>query len=95
MPITDTWPLGRCSTPRTGTTRYLPRCSGGSATRLSSPAPIVTEIAYLLQIELGPAVKAAFLDALARSALIVKATTTRSQAHGIGPNYAVAQCIAP
>jgi hypothetical protein len=36
MPITDTWPLGRCSTPRTGTTRYLPRCSGGSATRLSS-----------------------------------------------------------
>jgi hypothetical protein len=36
-----------------------------------------------------------FLDALARSALIVKATTTRSQAHGIGPNYAVAQCIAP
>jgi hypothetical protein len=59
------------------------------------PAPIVTEIAYLLQIELGPAVKAAFLDALVRSALIVKATTTRSQAHGIGPNYAVAQCIAP
>ena len=58
-------------------------------------APIVTEVAYFLQIEPGPAVEAAFLDALARSALIVKATTTRSQAHGIGPNYAVAQCIAP
>jgi hypothetical protein len=52
------------------------------------PAPIVTEIAYLLQIELGPTVKAAFLDALARGALTVKDGTTRSQAHGIGPNYA-------
>jgi hypothetical protein len=31
------------------------------------PAPIVTEVAHFLQIEPGPAVEAAFLDALARS----------------------------
>jgi hypothetical protein len=37
------------------------------------PAPIVTEVAYFLQSELGPAVKAAFLGALARGGLIVKA----------------------
>jgi predicted nucleic acid-binding protein len=30
------------------------------------PAPIVTEVAYFLQIEPGPAVEAAFLDAPAR-----------------------------
>jgi len=41
------------------------------------PAPIVTEVAYFLQIEPGPAVEAAFLDALARSELIVEATTAQ------------------
>src|SRR2546430_10048126 len=40
-------------------------------------APIVTEAAYFLQIEPGPAVEAAFLDALARSELIVEATTAQ------------------
>ncbi len=32
------------------------------------PAPIVTEVAYFLQIEPGPVVEAAFLDALAQNA---------------------------
>src|ERR1019366_7835408 len=41
------------------------------------PAPIVTEVAYFLQIEPGPAVGAAFLDALARGELIVEATTSQ------------------
>jgi predicted nucleic acid-binding protein len=41
------------------------------------PAPIVTEVAYFLQIEPGPAVEAAFLDALARGELIVEATTSQ------------------
>lgn len=41
------------------------------------PAPIVTEVAYFLQIEPGPAVEAAFLDALARGELIVEATTAQ------------------
>ena len=41
------------------------------------PAPIVTEVAYLLQIEPGPAVEAAFLDALSRGELIVEATTAQ------------------
>lgn len=36
------------------------------------PAPIVTEVAYFLQIEPGPAVEAAFLDALARSELTLR-----------------------
>jgi predicted nucleic acid-binding protein len=40
------------------------------------PAPIVTEVACFLQIEPGPAVEAAFLDALARGELVVEATTT-------------------
>jgi hypothetical protein len=39
------------------------------------PAPIVTKVAHFLQIELGPAVKAAFHDALARGELIIKATS--------------------
>jgi hypothetical protein len=39
--------------------------------------PIVTEVAYFLQIEPGPAVEAAFLDALARGELIVEATTAQ------------------
>jgi uncharacterized protein len=41
------------------------------------PAPIVTKVAYFLQIEPGPAVEAAFLDALARSELIVEPTTAQ------------------
>jgi uncharacterized protein len=41
------------------------------------PAPIVTEVAYFLQIEPGPAVEAAFLEALARGELIVEATTAQ------------------
>jgi hypothetical protein len=41
------------------------------------PAPIVTEVAYFLQIEPGPAVEAAFLEALARGELIVEATTVQ------------------
>ena len=41
------------------------------------PAPIVTEVAYFLQIEPGPAVEAAFLDALARGEMIVEATTAQ------------------
>jgi len=41
------------------------------------PAPVVTEVAYFLQIEPGPAVEAAFLDALARGELIVESTTTQ------------------
>jgi uncharacterized protein len=41
------------------------------------PAPIVTEVAYFLQIEPGPAVEAASLDALARSEMIVEATTAQ------------------
>jgi len=41
------------------------------------PAPIVTEVAYFLPIEPGPAVEAAFLDALARGELIVEATTAQ------------------
>ena len=42
-----------------GTTRHAPRWSGGSAARLSSQVPIVTEVAYFLQIEPGPTVTAA------------------------------------
>jgi hypothetical protein len=34
-------------------------------------------VAYFLQIEPGPAVEAAFLDALARSELVVEATTAQ------------------
>ena len=41
------------------------------------PAPTVTEVAYFLPIEPGPAVEAAFLDPLARSGLIVEATTAQ------------------
>jgi hypothetical protein len=41
------------------------------------PAPIVAEVAYFLQIEPGPAVEAAFLDAVARSELVVEATTAQ------------------
>jgi hypothetical protein len=53
----------------TGITTPAPPCSGGSAARSSSrprssPKP-------------GPAVEAAFLDALARSELIVEATTAQ------------------
>jgi hypothetical protein len=39
------------------------------------PAPIAIEVVYFPQIEPGPAVQAAFLDALARGQLIVEATT--------------------
>jgi hypothetical protein len=39
------------------------------------PAPIVTEVAYFLQIDPAPAVEAAFPDPVARSELIVEATT--------------------
>lgn len=39
------------------------------------PAPVVTEVAYFLQIEPGPVVEAAFLDALSRGELIVEATS--------------------
>ena len=42
-----------------------------------APAPIVTEVAYFLQIEPGPVVEAAFLDALASGELIVEATTAQ------------------
>ena len=38
------------------------------------PAPIVTEVAYFLQIDPAPAVEAVFLDPLARSELIAEAT---------------------
>jgi predicted nucleic acid-binding protein len=48
------------------------------------PAPIVTEVAYFLQIEPGPVVEAAFLDALARGELIVEATTTQDFARMAG-----------
>ena len=48
------------------------------------PAPIVTEVAYFLQIEPGPVVEAAFLDALARGELIVEATTTQAFARMAG-----------
>jgi uncharacterized protein len=41
------------------------------------PAPIVTEVAYFLQIEPGPAVEAAFLDALSQGELIIEATTAQ------------------
>jgi uncharacterized protein len=41
------------------------------------PAPIVTEVAYFLQIEPGPAVEAAFLDALARGELVVEDITAQ------------------
>jgi hypothetical protein len=44
---------------------------------ITDPAPIVTEVAYFLQIEPGPAVEAAFLDALACRELIVEATTAQ------------------
>jgi predicted nucleic acid-binding protein len=39
------------------------------------PAPIVTEVAYFLQIEPGPDAEAVFLDALARRELPVEPTT--------------------
>jgi hypothetical protein len=39
------------------------------------PAPIVTEVAYFLQIDPASAVEAAFPDPVARSELIVEATT--------------------
>jgi uncharacterized protein len=41
------------------------------------PAPLVTEVAYFLQIEPGPAAEAAFLEELARSELIVEPTTAQ------------------
>jgi hypothetical protein len=41
------------------------------------PAPIVTEVAYFLQIDPAHAVEAVFLGPLARSELIVEATTAQ------------------
>ena len=49
----------------------------GSRRCCHRPGPIVTEVAYFLQIEPGPAVEAAFLDALARGELIVEAITAQ------------------
>jgi predicted nucleic acid-binding protein len=49
-------------------------------TPVIAPAPIITEVAYFLQIEPGPVVDAAFLDASARGELVVEATTVRDLA---------------
>jgi hypothetical protein len=46
------------------------------------PGPLATEVSYFLQIETGPAAEAAFLDALARSELIVEPLTGASQPVG-------------
>ena len=54
-----------------------------------------TEVAYLLQIELDPAVEAAFLEALARGALTVRPLPRDPRYMGSTHDYAVAQCIAP
>jgi hypothetical protein len=48
------------------------------------PAPNVTEVAYFLPIEPAPAVEAEFPDALARSELIVEATTAQDFARMAG-----------
>lgn len=45
-----------------------------------APTPIITEVAYFLQIESGPVVEAAFLDASARGELVVEATTVQELA---------------